>query len=60
MALQQQVKKSNRGISLFSQKQRQALGHFNQILGECLLNYWAAIITIVLGVIVATALAIPC
>src|SRR5438270_5565894 len=59
MALQQQVKKSNRGISLFSLKQRQALGRFNQILGECLLNYWAAIITIVLGVIVATALAIP-
>jgi len=59
MALQQQVKKSNRGISLFSLKQRQAFGRFNQALGEWLLNSWATIITIVLGVIVATALAIP-
>lgn len=59
MALQQQVRKSNRGISLFSLKQRHALGRFNHALGEYLLNYWAAIITIVLGVIVAAALAIP-
>src|SRR5436309_7011692 len=59
MALQQQVKKSNRGISLFSLKQRQAFGRFNHALGEWLLNSWATIITIVLGVIVATALAIP-
>src|SRR6266702_5713049 len=58
MALQQ-VKNSNRGFSLLSQKQKQILARFTQVVGEWLLNYWATVITVVLGLIVAIALSIP-
>jgi uncharacterized membrane protein len=58
MALQQ-VKNSNRGFSLLSQKQKQILARFTQEVGDWLLNYWATVITVVLGLIVAIALSIP-
>jgi uncharacterized membrane protein len=58
MALQQ-VKNSNRGFSLLSQQQRQILARFSQLAGAWMLNYWATVITVVLGLIVAIALSIP-
>src|SRR5205809_7949331 len=58
MALQQ-VKNSNGGFSLLSQKQKQILARFTHVVGEWLLNYWATVITVVLGLIVAIALSIP-
>jgi uncharacterized membrane protein len=58
MALQQ-VKQSNREFPLFYVKQKQDIGRYNKMLGEWLLNYWATIITTVLGLIVATAVSIP-
>src|SRR5438067_3024388 len=58
MALQQ-VKNSNRRFPLSSLISKQALEKTTQRFGEFLLNYWANILTIVLGLLVATALAIP-
>ncbi|MDQ6644139.1 MAG: DUF2085 domain-containing protein [Chloroflexota bacterium] len=58
MALQQ-VKQGNREFPLFFAKQKQGIGRYNKMLGEWLLNYWAIIITIVLGLIVVTAVSIP-
>ena len=58
MALQQ-VKNSNRGFSLLSQKQRQILARITQVAGEWMLDYWATVIAVVLGLIVAIALSIP-
>jgi len=53
------VKHGNREFPLFSAKQKQDIGRYNKMLGEWLLNYWATIITTVLGLIVATAVSIP-
>ncbi len=58
MALQQ-VKNSNRRFPLSSPINKQALEQTTQRFGEFLLNYWANVLTIVLGMLVATALAIP-
>ena len=58
MALQQ-VKNSNRRFPLSSPISKQALEQTTQRFGEFLLNYWANVLTIVLGMLVATALAIP-
>jgi len=58
MALQQ-VKNSNRPFPLSSPISKQALERTTNRFGEFLLNYWANILTIVLGMLVATALAIP-
>ena len=58
MALQQ-VKNSNRRFPLSSPISKQALERTTNRFGEFLLNYWANILTIVLGMLVATALAIP-
>lgn len=55
----QQVKKSNRDFSLLTQKQRQMLTHITHVSGVWMLNYWATVITAVLGLIVAIALSIP-
>ena len=58
MALQQ-VKNSNRRFPLSSPISKQALERTTNRFGEFLLNYWANVLTIVLGMLVATALAIP-
>src|SRR5437588_10663007 len=58
MALQQ-VKNNNRRFPLSSPISKQALERTTQRFGEFLLNYWAHIITTVLGLLVATALSIP-
>ena len=58
MALQQ-VENSNKGFSLLSQQQKHILARFAQAAGEWMLNYWATVITVVLGLVVATALSIP-
>jgi uncharacterized membrane protein len=55
----QQIKHSNRGFTLFSREQKQTLAGFYQASGVFLLNHWANMITIVLGLVVAMALAIP-
>ena len=58
MALQQ-VTSNKRSFKLLSAEQKQALARFMQVIGEFLLNHWANMVTIVLGLIVAVALAIP-
>src|SRR5256885_17237905 len=58
MALQQ-VKNNNRRFPHSSAISKQALERTTNRFGEFLLNYWANILTIVLGMLVATALAIP-
>ena len=58
MALQQ-VKNSNRRLPLSSPISKQALERTTQRFGEFLLNYWANILTTVLGLLVAAALAVP-
>src|SRR5260370_14023946 len=58
MALQQ-VTSNKRSFKLLSAGQKQALARFMQLIGELLLNHWANMVTIVLGLIVAVALAIP-
>ena len=54
----QQVTNNQRQIALLS-RSRQTFDHLIQQLGEFLLNYWAHIITTAIGLLVATALAIP-
>ncbi len=58
MALQQ-VTSNKRSFTLLSAGQKQALSRFMQVIGEFLLNHWANMVTIVLGLIVAVAIAIP-
>src|SRR5947199_2297560 len=58
MALQQ-VQNNNTRLTLASPLSKQALERTTQRFGEFLLNYWAHIITAVLGLLVATALSIP-
>jgi len=58
MALQQ-VTSNKRSFKLLSAEQKQALARIMQVIGEFLLNHWANMVTIVLGLIVAVALAIP-
>ena len=58
MALQQ-VQNNNTRFTLASPLSKQALERTSQRFGEFLLNYWAHIITAVLGLLVATALSIP-
>lgn len=58
MALQQ-VKNSNRRFPISSPISKQTLERATNRFGEFLLNYWANILTTVLGLLVATALAIP-
>ena len=58
MALQQ-VKNSNRRFPLSSPISKQALERTTQRFGEFLLYYWANILTTVLGLLVAAALAVP-
>lgn len=56
---QQQVKQSHAGIRLISPAAKQAFERAIQMLGEFLLQYWAHIITVVLGSILVIAVAIP-
>src|SRR2546421_9282488 len=58
MALQQ-VQNNNTRLTLASPLSKQALERTTQRFGEFLLNYWAHIITAVLGLLIATALSIP-
>ena len=58
MALQQ-VQNNNTRLTLASPLSKQGLERTTQRFGEFLLNYWAHIITAVLGLLVATALSIP-
>src|ERR1700694_5622880 len=58
MALQQ-ITSNKRSFKLLSAEQKQALARIMQVIGEFLLNHWANMVTIVLGLIVAVALAIP-
>src|SRR5436305_7654397 len=58
MALQQ-VQNNNTRLTLASPLSKQALERTTQRFGEFLLNYWAHIITAVLGLLVATAISIP-
>ena len=58
MALQQ-VQNNNTRFTPASPPGKQALERTSQRFGEFLLNYWAHIITTVLGLLVATALFIP-
>ena len=55
----QQVNNGNRGLPLLSQKQKQTFAWFSQAAGEWMLSYWATVITVVLGSIVAIAISIP-
>ena len=55
----QQVQKNNRRSTLLSPANKQTLEQVFQKFGEFLLNYWANVVTVVLGLLVATALAIP-
>ena len=55
----QQVKHSHSGITLTSPATKQAFERTIQMLGEFLLRYWAHIVTVVLGSIIAIAIAIP-
>ena len=58
MALQQ-VKKSHRDLSPLTQQQRQMFARVTHVAGVWMLSYWATVITVVLGLIVAIALSIP-
>ena len=58
MALQQVNTHPGR-LALFSPRRRQAFDQSFQRFGEFLLNYWAHIITVILGLLVATAISIP-
>jgi len=58
MALQQ-VKKSHRDFSPLTQQQRQMFARVTHVTGVWMLSYWATVITVVLGLIVAIALSIP-
>jgi uncharacterized membrane protein len=58
MALQQ-VKKSHRDFSLLTHQQRQMFARITHVSGVWMLSYWATVITVVLGLIVAIALSIP-
>ncbi len=58
MALQQ-VQNNNTRLTLASPLSKQGLERTTQRFGEFLFNYWAHIITAVLGLLVATALSIP-
>ena len=55
----QQVKHSHSAITLTSPATKQAFERTIQMLGEFLLRYWAHIVTVVLGSIIAIAIAIP-
>src|SRR5437879_11069137 len=55
----QQVQNKTQQSRFFSPARKQAFERFMQRCGEFLLNYWAHMITFVLGLLVATALAIP-
>ena len=55
----QQVKHSQPGLIAFSPTAKQTFERTIQMLGEFLLQYWAHIITVVLGSIVTLAIAIP-
>lgn len=56
---QQQVKQRHAGTRLISPAAKQAFERAIQMLGEFLLQYWAHIITVVLGSILVIAVAIP-
>lgn len=56
---QQQVKSGHPGITPLSPAAKQAFERTIQMLGEFLLQYWAHIVMVVLGTIVAIAIAIP-
>ncbi|HYK86292.1 MAG TPA: DUF2085 domain-containing protein, partial [Ktedonobacteraceae bacterium] len=56
---QSQVKQSHPGTKLISPAAKQAFERAIQVLGEFLLQYWAHIVTVVLGTIIAIAIAIP-
>jgi len=55
----QQVQGNNRRFTLLAPANKHTLEQVFQKFGEFLLNYWANVVTIVLGLLVATALAIP-
>ncbi len=56
---QQQVRQSQQTWAVFSPTTKQAFERAIQFSGEFLLKHWATIIMVVLGSIVATAIAIP-
>nr|HET6903208.1 DUF2085 domain-containing protein [Ktedonobacteraceae bacterium] len=56
---QQHVKQGQQMGAIFSPTTKQAFEGAIQLSGEFLLKYWATIVTVVLGSIVGTALAIP-
>src|SRR5579859_4228469 len=55
----QHVKTNHRQLALFPPRRRQAFDRILQSFGEFLLNYWAHVITAAIGLLVATAVAIP-
>lgn len=56
---QQQVKHEQIGHIQFSPAVKQTLERTIQVLGEFLLRSWATVVTVVIGSVVATAIAIP-
>jgi len=56
---QQQAKQSQHGLTLFSPASKQAFEGVIQFFGEFLLEHWATIVMVIIGSIVATAIAIP-
>src|SRR5437879_4318985 len=59
MALQQQIQTNTTQSTPISSASKQTFGRITHRLGEFLLKHWATMLTLVLGLLVVTALAIP-